>query len=128
MPVQHDNPDQYAYADCLHGNAVSFANDTARSPQMQQRFGTAIHVLRETGSRDLDLDHLEELLSTNPVADDALTLVSITHIPTSSGRIYDAEGVGAVVTRHPGAQCMTVLRVKPTLDRVNRACSGCARR
>ena len=33
---------------------------------------------------------------------DSFTLVSITHIPTSSGRVYDAEGVGAVVAKYPG--------------------------
>ena len=35
-------------------------------------------------------------------ADGPVTLVSISHIPTSSGRVYDAEGVGSVVAKFPG--------------------------
>jgi hypothetical protein len=46
------------------------------------------------------LQHLDTLLQSRDT--DSFTLVSITHIPTSSGRVYDAEGVGAVVAKYPG--------------------------
>lgn len=75
---------------------------------MQKRFGTDIIVLRETESKDIDLQHLEELLSQRSASDTALTLVSITHVPTSSGRVYDAAGIGSVVQRHPGASAFGI--------------------
>jgi hypothetical protein len=73
--------------------------------QVQERFGTEVIVLRETEEADLDLDHLEEVLQAGPGSrgDGAgFTLVSISHIPTSSGRVYDAEGVGRIVSHFPG--------------------------
>ena len=69
--------------------------------QVQKRFGTEIQVVQETEDGDIDLQHLDTLLQSRDT--DSFTLVSITHIPTSSGRVYDAEGVGAVVAQYPGA-------------------------
>ena len=68
--------------------------------QVQKRFGTEIQVVQETEDGDIDLQHLDTLLQSRDT--DSFTLVSITHIPTSSGRVYDAEGVGAVVAKYPG--------------------------
>lgn len=68
--------------------------------QAQNRYGVAVLVLRETDSGDLDMQHLAELLEARD--DQGFTLVSISHIPTSSGRVYDAAAVGEAVSRHPG--------------------------
>jgi hypothetical protein len=79
--------------------------------QVQERFGVSITVLRETAEGDLDLDHLHSILqsSTGGQGDGAgLTVVSISHVPTSSGRVYDAEGVGSVVSQFPGPHAQTM--------------------
>jgi cysteine desulfurase/selenocysteine lyase len=57
-----------------------------------------IEVLPETPAGDVDLGALAAALA-RPGAGRA-ALVSLTHAPTSSGRVYDAEGVGAVLARH----------------------------
>ena len=67
--------------------------------QVAKRFDVAIHVIRETADGDIDIGHLEQVLD-EPAS--GFTLVSVSHIPTSSGRVYDAEAVGAAVARHPG--------------------------
>jgi aspartate aminotransferase-like enzyme len=75
--------------------------------QVAKRFGTAIQVIDETPDGDVDLEHLERLLADKNSEYEGFTVVSITHVPTSSGRVYDAEGVGAVVAHHPGARRRT---------------------
>lgn len=67
---------------------------------MQKRYGTEICVAAETASGGIDLEYLKDLLRSRPSG--SFTVVSISHIPTSSGRVYDAEAVGAVLKRYPG--------------------------
>lgn len=60
--------------------------------QLARRTGVDIDVIPETPDGDIDTVALEAMLSTGkpPV------LVSICHVPTSSGRVYDAAAVGAL--------------------------------
>ena len=48
------------------------------------------------------MEYLNDLLRSRPSG--SFTVVSIYHIPTSSGRVYDAEAVGALLKRYPGEQ------------------------
>lgn len=68
---------------------------------MRERHGTEICVIRELDNGALDLQHLQELLrSRRP---DACNVVSVSHVPTSSGRVYDAQALGAALRGSPGA-------------------------
>ena len=58
-------------------------------------------MIREREDCSLDVGHLQELLGRRNA--DACNVVSLSHIPTSSGRVYDAEAVGAVIQRCAGA-------------------------
>lgn len=70
--------------------------------QMQKRFGVDIRIIEETPDGVLDLQHLQELLERASDETKGLILVSISHIPTSSGRVYDAVAVGRIVHQFPG--------------------------
>ncbi|CAG9467595.1 unnamed protein product [Pedinophyceae sp. YPF-701] len=65
--------------------------------QLKQRFGIEIAVCPEDAGGDLDLQELDRLLQ-----DPGCKLLSFSHIPTSSGRVYDAAGAGAVARRRGG--------------------------
>lgn len=54
-------------------------------------------VVGETSDHDIDLSDLDARLSR---LGDRAALVSVTHVPTSSGRVYDAAGVGRVTRAH----------------------------
>ena len=59
--------------------------------QLQSRFGVRIRVLPERSDGSLDLDRIDDILSR-----ERPKLLSLTHIPTSSGAVYDAIGVGQI--------------------------------
>jgi hypothetical protein len=84
--------------------------------QVARRFGVTIQVIHETTDGDIDIQHLDELLHSREFQ--GFTLVSISHIPTSSGRVYDAAAVGRSVARHPGTHS------PPALD-AHGPCSNC---
>jgi len=65
--------------------------------QVAQRFGAKIEVIPETPDGDIDSKALAAML----VGPTPPRLVAITHVPTSSGRVYDAAAVGAA-TRAAG--------------------------
>jgi aspartate aminotransferase-like enzyme len=69
-------------------------------PQVQKRYGTEIRVVMETPSGGLNLEYLNDVLRSRPPG--SFTVVSISHIPTSSGRVYDAQAVGTLLKRYPG--------------------------
>lgn len=70
--------------------------------QLQRRTGIDIKVIPETPAGDLDLPALERLLEIDGSSPGSrVVLVAINHVPTSSGRTYDAAGVGAL-TRAAG--------------------------
>ncbi|KAF6262168.1 aminotransferase class V [Scenedesmus sp. NREL 46B-D3] len=59
--------------------------------QVQKRSGVRVEVIQETPDGDINIPHLQQLLAQQPRP----ALVSISHVPTSSGRVYDAAAVGA---------------------------------
>ncbi|CAD7702548.1 unnamed protein product [Ostreobium quekettii] len=65
--------------------------------QLAKRRGISIDVVCEEPSGDISLENLEELLTGGPAPP---KLISISHIPTSSGRVYDAEGVGRLASQY----------------------------
>jgi len=65
--------------------------------QLSRRFGIHVAVARETPAGDVDLADLARLLSEHR---GKVRLVSMTHVPTSSGRVYSAGGVGEVCRAH----------------------------
>ncbi len=76
------------------GDYILTSNDDYVSNQiaflsLQKRFGIQILRANNLGNGDLDLGHFESFLKTHRPA-----LVSLTHIPTNSGKIQDAESVG----------------------------------
>jgi selenocysteine lyase/cysteine desulfurase len=56
-----------------------------------------IHIIRMNNREDgsIDIKYLDKLLSIQNVA-----LVSVSHVPTSSGVIQDVEGIGKICRRH----------------------------
>ena len=59
-----------------------------------RRLGFEIRVARAGEDGKLDLQHLESLI------DNKTALISITHVPSSSGQINPAKDVGAIAKRH----------------------------
>ncbi|KAH7617438.1 putative cysteine desulfurase [Nannochloris sp. 'desiccata'] len=72
--------------------------------QLQKRTGIQIEIIPETEEGDLDLVSLREMLqeqqqeqsSSSFPSPSKVVLVSINHVPTSSGRVYNVHGVGAL--------------------------------
>jgi cysteine desulfurase / selenocysteine lyase len=85
--------------------------------QLQKRTGIIIEVIPETNEGDIDLVALREMLLGNKIenqtildqelpfsspspppsnASSRVVLVSLNHVPTSSGRVYNVHGVGAI--------------------------------
>lgn len=56
-----------------------------------------MQVVRETEERDIDVEDLDQSLTQ---LGDRAKLVAVTHVPTSSGRVYDASAVGRVCRCH----------------------------
>ncbi|NND93673.1 MAG: aminotransferase class V-fold PLP-dependent enzyme [Flavobacteriales bacterium] len=63
--------------------------------QLTKRFGIGLKRIQNLENGDLDLDHLIALIE-----EKRPKLVAITHIPTNSGLIQDAESVGAICKRY----------------------------
>lgn len=79
--------------------------------QLVKRTGVQIEILPETATGDICLESLEAALtrkSTTNISGKVegkgrggnAVLVSINHVPTSSGRVYNAEAVGALTRKH----------------------------
>eukprot|EP00892_Ulva_mutabilis_P000846 jgi/Ulvmu1/10762/UM068_0052.1 len=84
---------------CIFTSVAEYGSNYLAYLQAQKRYGTRITVVREREDSSLDVGHLQELLAGRNGS--ACNVVSISHIPTSSGRVYDAEAVGAVVKEFP---------------------------
>ena len=63
--------------------------------QLKERFKVSIHVVGERDG-DVDVDELERLIQEK----DNVVLISLPHVPTNSGRVYDVARVGEVARRH----------------------------
>ena len=74
--------------------------------QLQKRYGVSIEILSETPTGDLCLPSLAQRLQENTTNNTAtssnsqIVLVSLNHVPTSSGKVYDVEGVGALTSHY----------------------------
>ncbi|KAK9901374.1 hypothetical protein WJX75_009053 [Coccomyxa subellipsoidea] len=65
--------------------------------QVAKRTGVRIEVIPEDADSDIDISALEESIVRG---DRKPALLAFTHIPTNSGRVYNAEAIGAVAKRH----------------------------
>lgn len=83
--------------DTLLTSVHEYASNFLAYLQLKKRTGVQIVVVPETADRDIDLEALEAAVIAAPRRP---VLISITHVPTNSGRIYDAPGVGAIARRH----------------------------
>lgn len=63
--------------------------------QLAKHTGISIEVVPETDDGDVDIPALQRMLASNGPLGRPPVLVSLTHVPTSSGRVYDAAAVGA---------------------------------
>ncbi|KAK9862697.1 hypothetical protein WJX84_002020 [Apatococcus fuscideae] len=64
--------------------------------QAMRRHQVEVEVIPEDDSGDIDIPALESLIQRGPSRP---VLIAITHVPTSSGRVYTAEAVGRVARR-----------------------------
>jgi cysteine desulfurase/selenocysteine lyase len=66
--------------------------------QLQKRTGIVIEIIPEKDYyEELDLDALRKMLEQSSSAfSQRVVLVSLNHVPTSSGKVYNVEGVGAL--------------------------------
>jgi selenocysteine lyase/cysteine desulfurase len=81
--------------------------------QLQRRTGILIEIIPETEEGDLDLVALQEMLHVRnqqkqpstyscffpDTLSSKVVLVSLNHVPTSSGRVYNVHGVGALTKK-----------------------------
>lgn len=79
-------------------NIVTMYNDYCSNYvaclQRAKRESVEIRVARAKEDGGLDLDHLESLI------DSRTRLVSITHVPSSSGQIADVQAIGRILKQH----------------------------
>lgn len=87
---------EFQKGDVIITSKAEYGSNFIAYLQMQRRVGISIQVVNETPQGDIDLEHLEELVK--PEAQPKL--ITISHIPTSSGRVYDAHSVGKVAKAH----------------------------
>ena len=66
--------------------------------QLKRRFKIAVDVIPETAEGEICLFSLEQEI--NDASKAPVVLISLTHIPTSSGRVYDAKGVGSLAKKY----------------------------
>lgn len=62
--------------------------------QLKEKRGVEIRVARMAAEGGVDLEHLESLVDANT------KLISITHMPSSSGEIVDVAAVGRIARKH----------------------------
>lgn len=84
--------------------------------QLQKNRGVEIRVARQASGGGVDLDHLQSLI------DSRTTLISLSHMPSSSGEINPAEQVGEIA-RSAGVlyqldACQSVGHVPVNVDRI----------
>eukprot|EP00887_Chlorella_sp_A99_P004639 scaffold4.g4639.t1 len=90
---------QWRPGDRLLTSVAEYGSNYIAYLQLAKRTGVRIQVVPETPEQDIDVEALERLVLEEG-EDRKPALISITHVPTSSGRVYDAEAVGRVARRH----------------------------
>lgn len=63
--------------------------------QLRRRFGIEIHVIGETEEGDIDVEALELVICSKKIR-----LISLPHVPTNSGRVYDVVKVGNLAKKY----------------------------
>lgn len=72
-----------------------YTSNHAQFSVLYQRFRVATVRVRNHGNGDIDLTHMEELIKEHHPK-----LVSLSHIPTNSGKIQDAQAVGDLCAKN----------------------------
>ena len=75
----------------IAGSSGEYGSNAIALLQLAQRTGAVLEVAPETAEGDVDVAALARMLAAPPRP----VLVSLSHVPTSSGRVYDAAAVGA---------------------------------
>ncbi|MDO6435706.1 aminotransferase class V-fold PLP-dependent enzyme [Flavitalea sp. BT771] len=85
---------------------------------LQKRFGVRVILIRNTDTGEIDLEDLESKLKKH-----SPRLLSITHVPTSSGLVQPVERIGDVVKKH---DCIYLLDACQSLGQmdINAASTG----
>ena len=79
----------FAPGEVIVTGVAEYASNYLAFLQLSQRLGVQVQVCRDDDAGQLDLEHLESLLASNPVR-----VVSITHVPTNGGLVNPALEVG----------------------------------
>jgi cysteine desulfurase/selenocysteine lyase len=86
--------------------------------QLKKRHGIRRHVVGETEVGDLDVAALEDIISR-----ERIVLISLPHVPTSSGRVYDVEKIGAIASKRGVLflldACQSVGQMEVDVRRIN---------
>ena len=85
----------FAPGDVIVTGLAEFASNYLAYLQLSRRMGVRVEVCRDDDAGQLDLEHLESLLASNPVR-----VVSITHVPTNGGLVNPALEVGHLARAH----------------------------
>jgi selenocysteine lyase/cysteine desulfurase len=78
---------------------------------LQKRFGVKVVLVRNTDTGEIDVEDLERKLKVH-----SPRLLSITHIPTSSGLVQPIERIGEVVKKH---DCIYLLDACQSLGQID---------
>eukprot|EP00879_Flechtneria_rotunda_P013191 GHRR01013776.1.p1 GENE.GHRR01013776.1~~GHRR01013776.1.p1 ORF type:complete len:440 (+),score=145.36 GHRR01013776.1:194-1513(+) len=81
----------FTQGDVILTSVAEYGSNYLAYLQVQKRFGVEVQVMPQTLEGDISIPHLQEMLAQKPKP----VLVSVIHVPTSSGRVYDAAAVGA---------------------------------
>jgi len=89
----------HGQTDACHKNIVTcpaeYGSNYLTYLQIRRRLGIGIIVAPENEQGDLCMMSLEKIL-----ADNHVELISIPHVPTSSGKVYDAEAIGTLAKKY----------------------------
>lgn len=95
--------------DCLLTSATEYGSNYIAYLQLSKRTGIHIKIIPETDTGDIDLLWLDGVLKQKQQQQQpkntgsgfgSIALVSINHVPTSSGRVYNVAGVGKLTKKY----------------------------
>ena len=99
----HDATDAYIKAlssiefqpnDVIITTDDDYASNHIQFLSLKQRFGIQVFRMKNLENGDLDIENLEQLVETNRPK-----LVAVSHVPTNSGLVQNAEAVGEICHR-----------------------------
>lgn len=83
--------------DCLLTSFSEYGSNYIAYLQLRKRTYIEIIAIPETDNGDLCLDSLQRILLASTKKH---VLISLNHVPTSSGKVYNVQGVGALASRY----------------------------